>query len=155
MTRTRSVTMSGMGRGKAHQPRPASWPTAPSSTMLSASRRKSSSSSASRANRSTKPGRLATRMPGCRRCAFPRPIPGMVSERVLVMERLPGVPYVDAAASYGDDLEGNRLLRLAIQGVLETTLVYGLFHGDLHAGNVLIDRGDAISPVYFGISLLL
>jgi len=84
-------------------------------------------------------------------CGFPRPIPGMVTERVLVMERLPGVPYVDAAASYGADLEGDRLLRLAIQGVLETTLVYGLFHGDLHAGNVLIDRGDAISLVDFGI----
>jgi ubiquinone biosynthesis protein len=29
--------------------------------------------------------------------------------------------------------------------------VYGLFHGDLHAGNVLIDRGDAFSLVDFGI----
>jgi ubiquinone biosynthesis protein len=84
-------------------------------------------------------------------CAFPRPIPGMVTERVLVMERLPGVPYVDAPAEYGQDLEGDRLLRLAIQGVLETTLVYGVFHGDLHAGNVLIERGDAFSLVDFGI----
>jgi ubiquinone biosynthesis protein len=84
-------------------------------------------------------------------CDFPRPVPGMVTERVLVMERLPGVPYADAAAEYGADLDGERLLQLAIQGVLEGALVYGLFHGDLHAGNVLIDRGDRFSLVDFGI----
>jgi ubiquinone biosynthesis protein len=31
------------------------------------------------------------------------------------------------------------------------TLIYGVFHGDLHAGNVLIDGGDSFSLVDFGI----
>jgi ubiquinone biosynthesis protein len=84
-------------------------------------------------------------------CAIPRPIPRMVTERVRVMERMPGVSYDEAAATFGDDLQGDRLLALAIQGVLEGTLVYGRFHGDLHAGNVLIDQGDRFSLVDFGI----
>ncbi len=84
-------------------------------------------------------------------CSIPRPIPAMVTERVLVMERLAGVPYAQASDEYGAALEGDRLLRLAIQGVLEATLMYGVFHGDLHAGNVLIDNGDAFSLVDFGI----
>ena len=88
---------------------------------------------------------------GIEYCTLPRPIPALVAERVLVMERVAGVPYDSAASEYGDRLDGDRLLRLAIQGVLETTLIYGLFHGDLHAGNVMIDRGDRFALVDFGI----
>jgi ubiquinone biosynthesis protein len=79
---------------------------------------------------------------------FPRPIPGMIRERVLVMERLPGTAYTSTELG---DLDRERVLRLAIQGVLEHTLVYGVFHGDLHAGNVLLDETGAISLVDFGI----
>ncbi len=84
-------------------------------------------------------------------CTLPRPVPGMVTERVLVMERVAGVAYDAAPDEYGERLDGDRLLRLAIQGVLETTLIYGTFHGDLHAGNVLIDDGDRFALVDFGI----
>lgn len=79
---------------------------------------------------------------------FPRPIPGMVRERVLVMERLPGSAYTSTDLS---EVDRERVLRLAIQGVLEHTLVYGVFHGDLHAGNVLLDETGMISLVDFGI----
>ncbi len=84
-------------------------------------------------------------------CTVPRPIPGLVTDGVLAMERLPGVSYDAAADTYGSKLDGDRLLELAIRGVLETTLIYGIFHGDLHAGNVMIDRGDAFSLVDLGI----
>jgi ubiquinone biosynthesis protein len=84
-------------------------------------------------------------------CVLPRPIPGMVSESVLVMERVGGVPYDRAADEFGHRLDGDQLLRLAIQGVLESTLIYGLFHGDLHAGNVMIERGNRFALVDFGI----
>jgi ubiquinone biosynthesis protein len=77
---------------------------------------------------------------------FPRPIPGMVTERVLVMEAVPGVSYTEAEVT-----DGARLLELAIKGVLEGTLVYGRFHGDMHAGNVLVHGGDRFSLVDFGI----
>ncbi len=84
-------------------------------------------------------------------CAVPRPIPELVSEGVIVMEYLRGVSYDRARDQFGPKLEGEKLLQLAIQGVLETTLIYGLFHGDLHAGNVLIDGGDRFALVDFGI----
>ncbi|MGH9188219.1 MAG: ABC1 kinase family protein [Acidimicrobiales bacterium] len=83
---------------------------------------------------------------------IPRPIPGMVRSDVLVMERVPGVRYTDALEAYPDAVDGDRLLRLATQGVLEHALVYGLFHGDLHAGNVLIAPDGGFSLVDFGIA---
>ena len=74
-----------------------------------------------------------------------------MTDGVLAMERVHGVAYDAAASTYGPRLDGDKLLELAIRGVLETTLIYGIFHGDLHAGNVLIDRGDAFALVDLGI----
>ncbi len=84
-------------------------------------------------------------------CTVPRPIPELVAPGALVMELAPGVPYDRAPEEFGSALDGDRLLQLAITGVLETTLIYGLFHGDLHAGNVLIEGGDRFSLIDFGI----
>jgi ubiquinone biosynthesis protein len=81
----------------------------------------------------------------------PRPLPGMVTERVIVMERLDGVRFTDAPARLHEDVDRDALLRLAVQGVLESTLVYGVFHGDLHAGNVLVDTDGSFGLVDFGI----
>ena len=81
----------------------------------------------------------------------PRPIPGLVTRQVLVMERVPGLRYTDAARTQ-PELDGRRVVRLAVQGVLEHALVYGVFHGDLHAGNVLIDDAGNFSLVDFGIT---
>jgi ubiquinone biosynthesis protein len=81
----------------------------------------------------------------------PRPIPGMVTERLLVMEYVPGVSYARLPAALVEEVDGDQLLHLAIKSVLEATLVHGLFHGDLHAGNVLIDQSGGFSLVDFGI----
>ena len=80
----------------------------------------------------------------------PAPMPGLVTKRVMVMERVHGVSAadVDGAAQYGH-VAGD-LVRLAIAGVLETTLVDGIFHGDLHPGNVLVTE-SGLALVDFGI----
>jgi ubiquinone biosynthesis protein len=83
---------------------------------------------------------------------YPRPVPHLVSADVLVMTRVPGVPYTEAMATYPDAVDGERLLRLAITSVLEHTLIYGVFHGDLHAGNVLIDAAGDFGIIDFGIA---
>lgn len=86
---------------------------------------------------------------GADQVRFPRPLPALVTDRVLVMERLPGVAYTSTEV---DKAVGERLLRFAIQAVLEQTLIYGVFHGDLHAGNVLLDSDTGkLSLVDFGI----
>src|SRR5437763_934564 len=70
---------------------------------------------------------------------IPRPVPGLVTPRVLVMEYLPGTRYTDAAGNLEAGVDRAAIIRLGIQGVLEHTLVYGIFHGDLHAGNVFLE----------------
>jgi ubiquinone biosynthesis protein len=94
---------------------------------------------------------LANEDAGLDHIRVPRPIPGLVTSRVLVMERMAGIRYTDAARTH-PELDGDRIVRLAVQGVLEHTLLYGVFHGDLHAGNVLIDEAGNFSLVDFGIA---
>jgi ubiquinone biosynthesis protein len=94
---------------------------------------------------------LANEDAGLDHIRVPRPIPGLVTGRVLIMERVPGIRYTDAAVAH-PELDGHRIVRLAVQGVLEHALLYGVFHGDLHAGNVLIDEAGNFSLVDFGIA---
>jgi ubiquinone biosynthesis protein len=80
---------------------------------------------------------------------IPRPVPGMVTSRVLVMERLPGRSYSTVEV---ERAVGERLFRFAVQSALELALMFGVFHGDLHAGNILLDAdSDTLSLVDFGI----
>ncbi|MEX2393292.1 MAG: AarF/UbiB family protein, partial [Actinomycetota bacterium] len=94
---------------------------------------------------------LASESAGHDYANFPRPIADLVAANVLVMERVPGVRYTDAMERYPGKLDGDKLLRLAITSVLEHTLIFGRFHGDLHAGNVFIDETGKFSLVDFGI----
>lgn len=94
---------------------------------------------------------LANEDAGLDHIRVPRPIPSLVTTTVLVMERVPGIRYTDAALAH-PGLDGRRIVRLAVQGVLEHALLYGVFHGDLHAGNVLIDDEGNFSLVDFGIA---
>ena len=82
---------------------------------------------------------------------FPRPIPGWVTPKVIVMEYLDGVAYSENDWDKVSTDDRERLLRLVISGVLEHTLVYGVFHGDLHAGNVLAKPDGRLALIDYGI----
>jgi ubiquinone biosynthesis protein len=81
----------------------------------------------------------------------PRPIPELVTQRVLTMEYLPGTRYTDAAGNLDANVDPAAIIRLGIQGVLEHTLVYGIFHGDLHAGNVFLEPDGRFVLLDYGI----
>ncbi len=84
-------------------------------------------------------------------CVVPRPVDGMVTERVLVMTFVEGTPIDDGAAlrAAGHDLEG--LVRTGVRAWLEGALEHGLFHGDVHAGNLFVTPGGAVAFLDFGI----
>ena len=83
---------------------------------------------------------------------FPRPSPHLATEDVFVMTFVDGVPYDQALDTYPDVIDGERLLNLAITGTLEHMVAYGIFHGDMHAGNVLINAQGDFSLIDFGIA---
>ena len=73
------------------------------------------------------------------------------SERVLTMERVHGVRIDDAAAIRKQGFDGTELVKALLFSTFEGGLRHGLFHGDLHAGNLLVDDAGRIVFLDFGI----
>lgn len=81
----------------------------------------------------------------------PHPIPEMIAKRVLVMERLRGFKFADVGAMRDAGIDTTELVRTSMRMVVEGAAVAGVFHGDLHAGNVFILADSRFGLFDFGI----
>ena len=73
------------------------------------------------------------------------------TERVLTMERVHGVRIDHAAEIRKKGFDGVELVKALLFSTFEGGLRHGLFHGDLHAGNLLVDDQGRIVFLDFGI----
>jgi ubiquinone biosynthesis protein len=73
------------------------------------------------------------------------------SDRVLTMERIQGVRIDDVAAIRKAGFDGTELVKALLFSLFEGGLRHGLFHGDLHAGNLYVDEQGRIVFFDFGI----
>ena len=81
----------------------------------------------------------------------PAPIPQLVGERVLTMTFIDGVPVDDGEQlrAAGHDLEA--VVRSGVRAWIDGALVHGLFHGDVHAGNLFVTPNGQVAFLDFGI----
>jgi ubiquinone biosynthesis protein len=73
------------------------------------------------------------------------------TERVLTMERVRGIRIDDVAALRKAGFDGVELVKALVFSLFEGGLRHGLFHGDLHAGNLYVDAEGRIVFFDFGI----
>jgi ubiquinone biosynthesis protein len=83
---------------------------------------------------------------------IPRPHPSLVTQRVLVMERLDGFAFQDAAAIRAAGIDTRAVIRTGMIGFLEGCMLRGIFHGDLHAGNLFVMADGRTALLDFGIT---
>ena len=81
----------------------------------------------------------------------PEPVDGMVTPRVLVMTYVDGIPVDDAERLRAGGFDLERLLQLGVRAWLEGALQHGLFHGDVHAGNLMVTHDGRVALLDFGI----
>jgi ubiquinone biosynthesis protein len=86
---------------------------------------------------------------------LPIKVPAVLTElstdRVLVMERLYGVAVNDLAGIGHYGLDRNQIARNVIAGLILPALQSGVFHGDMHAGNMLALPDGRIGLLDFGV----
>ncbi len=87
-----------------------------------------------------------------RTMVVPRPHPTLVTRRVLVMERLRGFAFDDVESMHDAGVDTNAVLRAGLIASLEGALLYGVFHGDLHGGNLLVQPSGRTVLFDFGIT---
>ncbi len=81
----------------------------------------------------------------------PRPHPKLVTRRVLVMERVDGFNFDDVAGMKDAGIDTEAVVRTAMVALMEGAMVKGVFHGDLHGGNLLVLADGRTALLDFGI----
>jgi ubiquinone biosynthesis protein len=81
----------------------------------------------------------------------PRPHPSLVSRRVLVMQRVEGFKFDDVSGMRQAGVDTERVVRTAMVALMEGAMVDGIFHGDLHGGNLLVLPDGRTALLDFGI----
>jgi ubiquinone biosynthesis protein len=81
----------------------------------------------------------------------PRPHPRLVTRRVLVMERLSGFNFDDVAGMQGAGIDTEAVVRTGMIAFMEGAMIHGVFHGDLHGGNLFVLPDGRTALLDFGI----
>ena len=81
----------------------------------------------------------------------PRPHPSLVTRRVLVMERLSGFKFDDVAGMHGAGIDTEKVVRTGMIAFMEGAMIHGIFHGDLHGGNLFVLPDGRTALLDFGI----
>jgi ubiquinone biosynthesis protein len=74
-----------------------------------------------------------------------------VGKRVLTLTWAPGLPLSDAASLDQPGLDRKALAENITRGFLAQALDHGLFHADLHEGNLFVAAPAAVTAVDYGI----
>jgi ubiquinone biosynthesis protein len=87
-----------------------------------------------------------------RSLVVPRPHPELVTRRVLVMERLVGFSFDDVAGMKAAGIDTSQVVRASLVSFLEGAMLFGVFHGDLHGGNLLVQESGRVALLDYGIT---
>jgi ubiquinone biosynthesis protein len=82
----------------------------------------------------------------------PRPHSELVTRRVLVMERLDGFSFDDVAGMKDAGVDTQAVIRAGMIASIEGTILHGIFHGDLHGGNLFVMPDGRTALLDFGIT---
>ena len=87
-----------------------------------------------------------------RSMVVPRPHPELVTRRVLVMERLSGFSFDDVEGMKAAGIDTSAVVRAGMISFLEGAILFGVFHGDLHGGNLLVQEDGRVALLDYGIT---
>ena len=100
------------------------------------------------ANNMTK---MAANMASMPEVVIPRVYKELSTHRVLTLERLDGIRVNDLRALDAAGIDRKRVVAIGAKAFFKSIMIDGLFHGDLHGGNLFILPGNRLGIIDFGI----
>jgi len=81
----------------------------------------------------------------------PRPHHRLVTRRILVMQRLQGFNFDDVEGMKNAGIDTDQVIKNGMIAFMEGALIHGVFHGDLHGGNLFVLNDGRTALLDFGI----
>jgi predicted unusual protein kinase regulating ubiquinone biosynthesis (AarF/ABC1/UbiB family) len=88
---------------------------------------------------------------GLDKVRVPLPIEGYVTKRVLVMDFFDGVAVDDTDAIEAMGIDPAPLVQDCVKAWFATAICTGAFHGDIHAGNLMVTTSGELGVIDWGI----
>lgn len=82
----------------------------------------------------------------------PRPHPRYVTKKLLIMEKLDGFHWDAISEIREAGIDTASVIRAAMISFMEGAMIYGVFHGDLHGGNLLVQSDAKVALLDFGMT---
>lgn len=79
----------------------------------------------------------------------------MVREKVMVMERIHGVPVTDVAALKAAGADLKLLAERGVEIFFTQVFVDNFFHADMHPGNIFVDASTPERPSYIAVDMAI
>ncbi|AFS78747.1 ubiquinone biosynthesis protein UbiB [Gottschalkia acidurici 9a] len=73
------------------------------------------------------------------------------TRKILIMEEINGIKVIDIKSIEERGWNKEKISEIGAKLFMEQVLLYGLFHGDPHPGNILVVSEDVISFIDFGV----
>lgn len=82
----------------------------------------------------------------------PRPHPRYVTKKLLIMEKLDGFHWDAVGEIREAGINTASVIRAAMVSFMEGAMIYGVFHGDLHGGNLLVQSDGKVALLDYGMT---
>lgn len=95
--------------------------------------------------------KIAENMSSLPDIVIPKVYKSLSTGRVLTLEKLEGIRVNDLKRLDETGINRKRIVEIGAKAFFKSVMIDGLFHGDLHGGNLFILEGDRLGIVDFGI----
>jgi len=95
--------------------------------------------------------KIAQNMTSMPEVVIPTVYKSLSTSKVLTLERLEGVRVNDLKALEAAGIDRRRIVQIGTRAFFKAVVMDGLFHGDLHGGNLFVLPGNRLGIIDFGI----
>jgi len=95
--------------------------------------------------------KIAENMTAFPELVIPKVYKALSTYKVLTMERLEGIRVNDLAAMDAAGIDRKKIVQLGARAFFKSVMADGIFHGDMHGGNMFVLPGDRLGVIDFGI----
>jgi ubiquinone biosynthesis protein len=96
-------------------------------------------------------GKMAENMASIPEIVVPKVYKQLSTQRVLTLEKLEGIRVTDLKKLDAAGIDRKRIVDVGARAFFKSVMLDGLFHGDLHGGNLFVLPGNRLGIIDFGI----